>query len=158
MVTPLLLADAALFRWRAARGYLKALNSLKNDIGPANIKLRTAVEYVKSAELVVPDSPKNKISYTAIVTLLESDAGTVAATAAVIGRAHKLFDDFLRESGDLTAQAVRVEYFKQGARFYNRMAATEINDPLHSPCPGDGGCRFETNYQALRTALGLPAS
>jgi hypothetical protein len=131
----------------------KFLNALENDIGPANIKLRTALEYVRSGELTVPGSPKGGVKPAVVVAFLRSDEGTVKATAAVIKRAHGIFDAYQDDPGSYTSQAVRVEYFKQGPRYSNRAIGAFDDDPDHVICPGEGGCRFLYNVRGLEDAI-----
>jgi hypothetical protein len=131
----------------------KLLNALENDIGPANIKLRTGLEYVRSGELIVPGSPKSGVKPAVVVAFLQSDEGTVKATAAVIKRAHGIFDDDLEDPGSYNSQAVRVEYFKQGPTYSNRALDAFYDDPDHVICPGEGGCRFLYNVRKLEDAI-----
>ncbi len=131
----------------------KLLNTLENDVGPANIKVRTALELVQRGELAVPGSPITDIQVNRIVASLLTEAGTVAATSAVIARALRLFGPFLGEHGDELAQAVLVEYFKQGDSYFTRFSVARAADPDHDVCPGEGGCRFWSNY--VRIVAGL---
>jgi hypothetical protein len=131
----------------------KLLNVLENDIGPANIKLRTGLEYVRSGELIVPGSPPGSVKPSVVVAFLQSDEGTVNATAAVVNRAHGIFDDYLEDPGSYNSQAVRVEYFKQGPTYSDRAMAGFDNDPDHVICPGEGGCRFLYNVRQLEDAI-----
>jgi hypothetical protein len=131
----------------------KLLNALENDIGPANIKLRTGLEYVRSGELVVPGSPKANVKPSVVVAFLQSDEGTVKATAAVIKRAHGIFDDYMEDPSSYNSQAVRVEYFKQGLTYSNRAIGGFDDDPDHVICPGEGGCRFLYNLRKLEDAI-----
>ena len=131
----------------------KLLNALENDVGPANIKVRTGLEYVRSGELIVPGSPKDSVKPAKVVAFLQSDEGTVKATAAVIKRAHGIFDDYLEDPGSYNAQAVRVEYFKQGPTYSNRAIGAFDFDPDHVICPGEGGCRFFYNLRKLEDAI-----
>ena len=77
----------------------KLLNALENDIGPANIKLRTGLGYVRSGALIVPGSPKGSVKPSNVVAFLQWDEGTVKATAVVIKRAHGIFDNYLEDTG-----------------------------------------------------------
>jgi hypothetical protein len=131
----------------------KLLNALENDIGPANIKLRTGLEYVRSGELIVPGSPQGSVKPAKVVAFLQSNEGTVKATAAVITRAHGIFDDYLEDPGSYNSQAVRVEYFKQGPAYSNRALGGFDDDPDHVICPGEGGCRFLYNLRKLEAAI-----
>ena len=79
--------------------------------------------------------------------------GTVKATAAVIKRAHGIFDDYLEDPGSYNSQAVRVEYFKQGPTYSNRALGGFDDDPDHVICPGEGGCRFLYNLRKLEDAI-----
>ena len=131
----------------------KLLNALENDIGPANIKVRTALEHVQRGELAVPGSPPTDIQVNKIIEFLLSERGTVTAAAAVIARAHRHFDPVLPEVGDEIAQAVLVEFFKQGESYAERFAAARARNPRHTPCPGDGGCRFWHNIDRLKREI-----
>ena len=135
----------------------KLLNTLENDVGPANIKVRTALELVRSGELAVPGSPPSDERVERIVAFLLTERGTVTAAAAVIARAHTRFDAVLPDLGDELSQAVLVEYFKQGESYSTRFAAQRAAHPSHRPCPGDGGCRFWHNIDRLRTEIGAAA-
>ena len=135
----------------------KLLNTLENDVGPANIKVRTALELVRSGELTVPGSTPSDEQVERIVAFLLTERGTVTAAAAVIRRAHTHFDAALGDLGDELSQAVLVEYFKQGESYATRFARQRTADPRHRPCPGDGGCRFWHNIDRLRTEIGAAA-
>jgi hypothetical protein len=131
----------------------KLLNALENDVGPANIKVRTGLEYTRSGELIVPGSPKGAVKPAVVVAFLQSDEGTVKATAAVIKRAHAIFDEWLEDPSSYTSQAVRVEYFKQGPTYSNRAIGAFDFDPDHVICPGEGGCRVLYNLRKLEDAI-----
>jgi hypothetical protein len=127
----------------------KLLNALENDVGPANIKVRTALELVQQGELAVPGSPPSDVQVHRIIDFLLTERGTVTAAAAVIVRGRRCFGAALSEVGDEIAQAVLVEYFKQGESYANRFAAARASNPGHRPCPGEGGCRFWHNIDRL---------
>ena len=131
----------------------KLLNTLENDIGPANIKVRTALELVQREELTVPRSPPSDIQVSEIVNFLLTERGTVEATAAVIRRAQSLFGPYTREHSDALAEAVYVEYFKQGDSYYRRFSDALKTNPNHKVCPGDGGCRYYYNREQINTAI-----
>jgi hypothetical protein len=134
----------------------KLLNTLENDIGPANIKVRTALQLVQSGELTVPGSPPSDIQVNRIIDYLLTDRGTVDATAAVIARALRLFGPYLSEHGEELREAVLVEYFKQGESYFNRFLEAHKLDPNHKVCPGEGGCRYWFNRDRILTALHPP--
>jgi hypothetical protein len=134
----------------------KLLNTLENDVGPANIKVRTALEYVQTGELSVPGSPKSSVQVTKIIEFLLSNKGTVTATAAVIARAQKLFGPSLGSHSKELRDSIYVEYFKQGDSYYKRFSASLAANPSHKACPGEGGCRAFFNYSQLETALKPP--
>ncbi len=134
----------------------KLLNTLENDIGPANIKVRTALELVQRNELTVPGSPPSDIQVNQIVDYLLTEEGTVEASAAVIARAQTLFGPHTSDYGEGFSEAVLVEYFKQGDRYYERFRAALVTDPRHRPCPGDDGCQFLHNHERIAAALGTP--
>jgi cell wall-associated NlpC family hydrolase len=131
----------------------KLLNTLENDIGPANIKVRTALELVQRGELTVPGSPPSDIQVNRIVDYLLTERGTVEATTAVIARAQRLFGPYLTEHGEELAEAVLVEYFKQGERYFDRFSRAAATNPNHRICPGDGGCRFWHNRERIQALL-----
>jgi len=134
----------------------KMLNTLENDVGPANIKVRTALEYVQSGELSVPGSPSSAVQVNKIIEFLMSNRGTVTATAAVIARAQRLFGPHLGTHTREQRDSVYVEYFKQGDSYYRRFSASLAANPSHKACPGEGGCRAFYNYSQLETALRPP--
>lgn len=134
----------------------KLLNTLENDVGPANIKVRTGLEYVQSGELSVPGSPESAVQVSKIIEFLMSNKGTVTATAAVIARAQKLFGPSLGSHSKELKDSIYVEYFKQGDSYYKRFSAALASNPSHKACPGEGGCRAFFNYTQLETALKPP--
>lgn len=131
----------------------KLLNTLENDVGPANIKVRTALELVQRGELRVPGSPPSNIQVNRIVDFLLTERGTVQATTAVINRAQRLFGSHLTGYPAHLSEAILVSYFKQGDSYYNRFRRALDADPSHQVCPGDGGCRFIYNRDRLQSAL-----
>jgi hypothetical protein len=131
----------------------KLFNTLENDIGPANIKVRTALELVQRGELRVPGSPPSDIQVNRIVSFLLTEQGTVQAAAAVIHRGQTLFGTALHGYRTDLSEAVLVEYFKQGEIYYTRFSRVYGAFPDHRPCPGDGGCRFLHNRAGIGTAL-----
>jgi hypothetical protein len=135
----------------------KLLNTLENDVGPANIKVRTALEYVQSGELSVPGSPSSAVRVSRIIEFLMTNRGTVTASAAVIARAQRLFGPHLGAHSRELRDSIYVEYFKQGDSYYRRFAASLAANPSHKACPGEGGCRAFYNYSQLETALRPPA-
>lgn len=142
-------------RWANFKG--KALNDMHNDIGPANINLGTAVEYVEKGWITIDGVDPKDIDYGKIVDFLLSNRGTVRMAAAVVRRAHTLFDRYTLTT--LTTpylDAVSVEYFKQGDKYYDRFMRALNDDPDHIPCPGEGGCRFLANIDRLRDAVYAP--
>ncbi len=133
--------------------HAKLLNTLENDVGPANIKVRTALELVQQGELTVPGSPPSDIQVNRIVDFLLTERGTVEATTAVIARAQRLFGPHLTEHGEELREAVLVEYFKQGDSYFDRFSRAVAANPAHKICPGDGGCRFWHNRDRIQTVL-----
>ncbi|WP_395822379.1 DUF4157 domain-containing protein [Archangium minus] len=131
----------------------KLLNTLENDVGMANIKVRTALELTESGELSVPGSPRSAIRVSEIINFLLTNRGTVTTTVAVIARAQRLFDSHLTNYPREMRDAVYVEYFKQGERYYNRFSANLEANPSHTVCPGEGGCRARFNHSQLHEAL-----
>jgi hypothetical protein len=131
----------------------KLLNTLENDVGPANIKVRTALELVQRGELAVPGSPPSDVQVNRIVDFLLTETGTVEATVAVIRRASTLFGAGLSAYPAALREAVLMDYFKQGDSYYRRYAAARAASAAHQPCPGDDGCQFIHNRPALVTAL-----
>lgn len=131
----------------------KLLNTLENDVGPANIKVRTALELVQRGELAVPGSPPSDIQVREIVNFLLTERGTVEAAAAVIRRAQSLFGPHTREHSEALAEAVYVEYFKQGESYYRRFRTALRSNPNHKVCPGDGGCRYYNNREQIHATI-----
>jgi outer membrane protein OmpA-like peptidoglycan-associated protein len=131
----------------------KLLNTLENDIGPANIKVRTALALVEAGAITVPGSPSGNPQVSVIIDFLMTDPGTVETTGAVIGQAQQLFGPFLGDHGDPVRDAVLMEYFKQGDTYYDRFLEAHGMDPAHVPCPGLDGCQFLHNYDRLERAL-----
>jgi hypothetical protein len=134
----------------------KLLNSMYNDIGPANIKVKTALELVQAGELAVPGSPINDIHVTKIIEYLLTEQGTVDTSRAVIARASRLFGPYMGAYGEELREAVLVEYFKQGDSYYEHFKKKLEADPKHKICPGDGGCQFWHNQDKIRAALEVP--
>jgi len=137
----------------------KLLNVLENDIGDANIKVRTALQLAQSGEIDVPGSSSSDVQIDQIVQLLLDEIEMLRATAAVIAKAQRLFGQYMGGQAEEVQQAVLVEYFKQGDKYFNRFASALFTDPDHKPCPGEGGCDFLFNRDRLEAALAgqLPA-
>jgi hypothetical protein len=133
--------------------HARLLNTLENDVGRANINVRTALQLVQSGELTVPGSPPSDIQVNRIIDYLLTERGMVEATAAVIARALRLFSPYLGEHGEELREAIFVEYFKQGDRYFNRFLGSLAHDPTHKVCPGEGGCRYLFNRDRILTAL-----
>ncbi len=132
----------------------KILNALENDVGLANINVRTALEMVERGELEVPGSPASSPRVTKIIDFLLTNRGTSRAAAAVIARAEGLLGSYLRGYPAPLREAVFVTYFKQGDSYHTRAAKNVAADPAHEVCPGDGGCRVMRNRSELANALG----
>jgi hypothetical protein len=131
----------------------KLLNAMENDVGMANINVRTALELVQSGELIVPGSPRSSPRVTEIIDFLLTNRGTARTAAAVIGRAQGLFGPHLSGYSQAMREAVLVTYFKQGGSYYVRAMLAVAVDPGHEICPGDGGCRVIRNRTDLGSAL-----
>ena len=131
----------------------KLLNTLENDIGPANIKVRTALELIQAGELTVPGVSLSEIQVNRIVEFLRTERGTVETTASVIAKAQRLFGPHLTEHPEELRQAIFVEYYKQGDSYYNKFVKSLRINPNHKVCPGDGGCRFLYNRRRLSLFL-----
>lgn len=131
----------------------KLFNTLEHDLGPANIKVRTALGLVQAGELDVPGSPANDVKVTKIIEYLLTERGTVATSTAVISKAQRLFGPYLSDHGEELEEAVLVEYFKQGDKYYDRFAEALKSDPNHKICPGTGGCNFWHNHDRISAAL-----
>lgn len=131
----------------------KLLNTLENDVGPANIKVRTALELVQRGELQAHGSPPSDIQVNRIIDFLLTEWGTVKTTATVIRKAQDIFGNYMGDYPDFLWEAVLVEYFKQGDSYYNRFMKARSANPNHDICPGDGGCRFIQNWNQIRSAL-----
>jgi hypothetical protein len=136
----------------------KVLNSMYHDIGPANIKVKTALELVQVGELEVPGSPINDIHVTKIIEYLLTEQGTVDASRAVIARARRLFGPYIGDYGEELQEAVLMEYFKQGDSYYERFKKKLETDPGHKICPGDDGCQFWHNHDKIRAVLEVPSA
>ena len=130
----------------------KLLNTLENDVGPANIKVRTALELVRSGELTVPGSTPTDEQVERIVAFLLTERGTVTAAAAVIRAGpHALRR---RRSATSATSCPRRCWSSTSSRASPTPRASRASappHPRHRPCPGDGGCRFWHNIDRLRT-------
>jgi hypothetical protein len=131
----------------------KFLNAMENDVGMANINVRTALELVQSGELSVPGSPQSSPRVTRIIDYLLTNRGTARTAAAVIGRAQGLFGPHLGGYSSAMQEAVLVTYFKQGSNYYMKAMINVALNPDHDICPGDGGCRVMRNRNNLDSAL-----
>jgi hypothetical protein len=131
----------------------KLSNTLENDIGPANIKVRTALQLVQRGELTVPGSPISDVQVNKIVDFLLTERGTIEAAAAVIAKGKKLFGQYIADYSDGLAEAVLVEYYKQGDSLYNRFYDKLLRNHKHKPCPGYDGCQFWHNRDRILRAL-----
>ncbi len=138
----------------------KLLNTLENDVGPANIKVRTALKLVEAGVIVVPGSPPGDIKVNVIIDYLMPQAGTdnapgtVDATGGVIAQAQALFGPFVGEHSDPVRDAVFMEYFKQGDEYYGRFLQRRARgEGAPHACPGHDGCQFLHNYDRLAGAL-----
>jgi hypothetical protein len=131
----------------------KLLNALQNDVGPANIKIRTALELVQQGELAVPGSPPSDVQVHRIIDFLLTERGTVTAAAAVIAHGRRLFGAALSEVGDEIAQAVLVEYFQAGRQLRGPVRGRPHRQPRPPPVSGTGGCQFWHNIDRLTDEL-----
>lgn len=131
----------------------KLLNTLQNDIGMANIKVRTALGLVKSGHLKVPGAPISDVQISRIVEYLLTERGTVDTAAAVIEKGNRLFSKYLTKHGEELKEAVLVEFYKQGDEYFNRFKRNLRENPKHNICPGEGGCRFWHNRDKIKKAL-----
>jgi hypothetical protein len=131
----------------------KLFNALENDIGPANVKVRTALQLVQREWLSVPGSPVSDEQVSNIVDFLLTERGTVEAAAAVIAMGKKLFGHYISDYSDGIAETILVEYYKQGDSFYNRFYDRYLRNPRHKPCPGYDGCQFLHNRERIFDAL-----
>jgi hypothetical protein len=131
----------------------KLLNALENDIGPGNIKVRTALQLAQREELTVSGSPVSSEQVSKIVDLLLTERGTVEAAAAVIAKGKKLFGQYISDYSEGLAEAILVEYYKQGNSLYNRFSGRYLRDQKHKPCPGYDGCQFWHNRDRILDAL-----
>lgn len=131
----------------------KLLNAMENDVGPANINVRTATQMVEEEGLVVPNSPQSNVQVSAIIDFLLTNAGTVETTAVVIRRAKNRFDPYLWAYPSNMYDSILVEYFKQGDSYYTRAVAAVGQNANHQICPGEGGCRVIHNYSRLSQAI-----
>ncbi|WP_319549545.1 hypothetical protein [Desulfogranum marinum] len=131
----------------------KLLNTMENDVGNANINVRTALELVQRGELTVPGSPITDPEINRIIDFLLTDRGTAQAAAAVIARAQGLFAGYLHGYPPHLFESIFVTYFKQGENYYTRAMENIRANPNHEICPGDGGCRFINNRSRLQDAL-----
>ena len=131
----------------------KLLNSLENDIGLANIKVRTALELVRNRELKISGQSLTNIQITKIIEYLLTERGTVDVASAVIAKAKTLFSPYVKNHGDELRESIFVEYFKQGDRYYQRFLVNLKTNPKHNICPGEGGCRFWYNREKIVDAI-----
>jgi hypothetical protein len=131
----------------------KLLNALENDIGPANFKVRTALELAREQQHGTTESEPEDIDVSHIVDQLLTETGTVQATVLMIEKAHSLFGPYVKSYPKPWADAVYVSYFKQGSSYYQRFQEAHDFDPSHQPCPGTAGCRYEQHHDQIEQAL-----
>jgi hypothetical protein len=128
------------------------LNPLYHDIGPANIKMRTAEKLYGEGKISPPFADGANL----VAAFLLTAEGTVRTTGAVLSEAKMRFGSLLNGYSEDNQAAVLVDYFKQGPEFFDRYKASALID-AHFPRPGCGGCRVLQNAarlkQALRSAL-----
>ena len=132
-------------------------NPFKNDVGPANINLATAVHLVENGWLMFNNFDLST-PYTSIIRHLLTDAGAVKAVAADLrwGKAqlnelHFVFDRAL----PFEQEALLVSWFNEGPRFKRRIHENLIVNPYHAPQPNDPGEVYLKNRRRIRRALGL---
>ncbi|WP_436926288.1 eCIS core domain-containing protein [Halosimplex amylolyticum] len=130
----------------------KLLNALENDIGPANFKVRTALENWR-AEHGSTSSEPSDAEVSAIIDSLLTVKGTVDATVTMIERAESRFGEYVTEYPQPWAEAIYVSYFKQGEQYFVRFADARFEDESHQPCPGTAGCRFVDHREQITDAL-----
>jgi hypothetical protein len=94
------------------------------------------------------------LQVTRIVDSLLTERGTVEAAAAVIARGKKLFWQYISDYSDGLAEAILVEYYKQGDALYNKFYNKYLREERHKPCPGYDGCQFLHNRDRILDALG----
>lgn len=137
-------------------GYGKAdklLNVLENDIGPGNIKIRTALK-IKRAEIAREKGKKPEdvnVSLTDLIDELMTPSGTAKYAAAYIAEAKAKFSghENFKIYPPPAAETIYVSYYKQGENYYTEWA----KNPSDPPCPGSGGCRFYANRDRIVEAL-----
>jgi len=143
----------------------KLRNPFLNDIGPANIRLGTAVLLVEQNRLqfdgIDPHAP-----YRSIVRQLLTDPGSVKAAAAWIVRGKEYF----REEGigiidklpECEQEALLVSWFNEGPLFVKRFKDRVLDpqtvfDPNDHqsfvPGPNDGGQSYLQNRKRILRAL-----
>jgi outer membrane protein OmpA-like peptidoglycan-associated protein len=133
----------------------KFANALENDIGPANIKVRTAVRHAMERRIGTTAKPPSDVDVGHIVDQLLTVRGTVQTAVWVIEKAHTLFGPYIKNYPQPLAEAVYVSYFKQGKREYYEDFQEKLDfDPSHRPCPGTAGCRYKENREQITKALG----
>lgn len=133
----------------------KLLNTLENDVGPANFKVRTALEIAREEYQEETKSTPANLDVSRIIDQLLTDEGTVHYTIRMVERAHTRFAAHVKSYPDPLAEAVYVSYFKQGDSYYQRFAKKRESDSSHRPCPGTAGCRYREHRDQIKTALGL---
>jgi len=131
----------------------KLFNTLENDIGPANIKVKTALKLVQWGILKIPGYPSSDIKVNKIVNFLLTEKGTVEATAAVIRLAKSLFSSYITQYSKTIVEAIFVEYFKQGDSYYLRFRNVLKIDPDHKVCPGDDGWQYFFNREQINKTI-----
>jgi hypothetical protein len=130
-------------------------NLFTNDIGPANIRLGTAVLLVELNRLQFdnfdPDAP-----FRSIANALLTDEGTVKAAAAWITLGKEEYErlEVYYKVPQFEQEALLVSWFKEGPLFVERFVQRLRTDPQAVPRPNEGGEAYLQNRKRILRALG----
>jgi hypothetical protein len=132
----------------------KQANPFTNDIGPANIKLATAVLLVEQSRLQF-DRIDLREPYRSIVKELLTDEGTVKAAAAVLSQGKEEFQRLgvWDKVPTFEQEALLVSWFNEGPNFVGRFLGNRRTDPQRVPGPNEGGEAYLQNRKRILRAL-----
>jgi outer membrane protein OmpA-like peptidoglycan-associated protein len=131
----------------------KLANVFSQDVGKANINVRTALEMVEREELAVWDSPPDDAQVSAIIEFLLKDYGMVEAAAVYIARAHGLYGPYAGNYDTGLYEAVLVDYFNQGPKHFKRFRRGHERKRSFVQCAYEDGCEVLFNRDKLEEAL-----
>lgn len=129
----------------------KLLNATRNDLGPGNINLATAMEIYRRN---VSSFPKWVTDWADLADFLLTDQGTVLVASLVIKKGMSDMALLLTGRTKAIQEAILVTYYKQGPAYVGRFMSRLKTDPAAELTPGEG-CRVFHQRATFSAALSV---